>query len=81
MPNTTYSVIGISHRSGEFNGRPYSHYSVHMTYELSGDRAIGSGTFVCNIKDRDFDPDIRVGDLVIPRFNRYGRCDFIEKVS
>ena len=74
-----YNVVGILHRSGQYEGRDYDNYNIQCTYERTDLNNL-SGLLVDTIKipASIYRNDIALGNVLVPSYDRYGRLQSYE---
>lgn len=71
----SYSVIGIVHSVGEYNGNEYDNYNIHCVRPADSKKE-ESGQITCIIKVKAslfIENPVTVGDTVTPYYDRFGR--------
>jgi hypothetical protein len=70
-----YTVVGIVHSKGEFNGNSYDNFNLHCVRDAKPDtEENGQITEVIKVKSELFlSSDIDVGSIVTPYYDKYGR--------
>lgn len=81
MVNDTYEVVGIrrAERTSKQTGKPYSGINLYCTYESPSIDGLGVENFFA-MADR-VPPGIRIGSIVRPLYNRWGKIESIEVVG
>ena len=70
-----YTVVGIVHSKGEYNGNSYDNFNLHCIRESKPDtNEDGSITEVIKVKaDIFMSSDIVIGSIITPFYDKYGR--------
>ena len=70
-----YTVVGIVHKVGDFNGQPYDNFNLHCVRDATPNSdEDGQITEVIKVKSDIFlASDITVGSVVTPYYDKYGR--------
>lgn len=66
-----YEIVGIEKREGVYEGNAYSNKVLHCVYNKKD--CEGKAVTSIKIKTKDC-PEISIGDLVTPLYDRYGNC-------
>ena len=70
-----HKVVGISHKDNTGkDGKLYHNHYIHCTYE--SDKVDGVGVELLSYAG-DFDDNIKIGSLVKPNYNRWGKVDYV----
>ena len=70
-----YTVVGIVHKVGDFNGQPYDNFNLHCVRDATPNTdESGQITEVIKVKsDMFLNTDINIGSEVTPYYDKYGR--------
>lgn len=77
-----FTIIGIVHSVGEYNGMKYDNYNLHCTSEPSEDKDGVEGllTDVIKVKASIFEnSDFDIGDTIDVSYDKFGRIKDIVK--
>lgn len=71
----SYTVIGLVHSVGEYNGNKYDNYNIHCVRKADSTKEeVGDITYILKVKTSLFKENpVSVGDEVSPLYDRYGR--------
>ena len=75
-------LMGFTHKSGEFEGRPYDNWNLHFVEDCDLADFEGQQVFVAKVPYRTFKKtDLVVGCDYDVRYNKYGKVEGLEMLQ